>query len=43
MALSNAERVGRAMELLKKGLASFVEREMEASTGTTGRILICAE
>ena len=30
MALSNQERVGKAMELLRAGLAPFVEREFKS-------------
>src|SRR5882762_5250001 len=30
MAITNHERVGKAMDLLKDGLAPFVEREMKA-------------
>ena len=33
MAITNHERVGKAMELLKKGLQPFVEREMRAGHG----------
>ncbi|HUF79257.1 MAG TPA: hypothetical protein VMR44_10105 [Thermoanaerobaculia bacterium] len=29
MAITNQERVGKAMELLREGLAPFVERELE--------------
>ena len=31
MAISNHERVGKAMDLLKVGLAPFVERELKSS------------
>ncbi|MCX7902819.1 MAG: Swt1 family HEPN domain-containing protein, partial [Burkholderiaceae bacterium] len=31
MALSNHERVGKALELLRTGLAPFVEREVQAA------------
>src|SRR6267142_2540867 len=31
MAITNHERVGKAMELLNAGLSSFVERELKAS------------
>ena len=34
MAQSNHERVGKALELLNKGLQPFVEREMQAVYGT---------
>src|SRR3989442_1323097 len=34
MAQSNHERVGRALELLNKGLQPFIEREMQAVYGT---------
>jgi hypothetical protein len=30
MAISNHERVGKGLDLLKEGLHSFVEREMKA-------------
>jgi hypothetical protein len=30
MAISNHERVGKGLELLKAGLAPFVERELKA-------------
>ena len=30
MAITNQERVGKALELLKEGLVSFVERELKA-------------
>ena len=30
MALSNHERIGKALELLKDGLVPFVERELKA-------------
>ena len=30
MAITNQERIGKAMELLKEGLQPFVEREMKA-------------
>src|ERR1035437_8989527 len=31
MAITNHERVGKAMDLLKQGLAPFVERELKSS------------
>ena len=31
MAITNQERVGKGMELLRSGLASFVEREVQAA------------
>ena len=34
MALSNYERVGKTMELLRQGLQPFVERELQAQHGT---------
>ena len=37
MAQSNLERVGKALELLNKGLKPFVEREMLAKHGTRWR------
>src|SRR5262245_41865756 len=33
MAISNHERVGKALELLKNGLRPFVERELKAAHG----------
>ncbi|NTU78039.1 MAG: hypothetical protein HGA45_01340 [Chloroflexales bacterium] len=33
MALSNYERVGKTMELLRQGLLPFVERELQAQHG----------
>jgi hypothetical protein len=33
MALTNHERVGKALELLKEGIAPFVERELQAQYG----------
>ena len=39
MAITNQERVGKALELLKAGLAPFVEREMRvAARRASGRI-----
>ena len=35
MALSNRERVGKALELLRAGLLPFIEREMKAVHGAT--------
>jgi len=32
MAITNQERVGKAMDLLQAGLAPFVEREVRAGT-----------
>ncbi len=37
MAITNYERVGKAMELLKEGLAPFVDREFKSKYG--GRML----
>jgi len=34
MAVTNLERVGKAMELLRQGLAPFVERELRSHFGT---------
>lgn len=34
MALTNHERVGKALDLLKTGLGPFVEREIENAYGT---------
>ena len=31
MAITNQERVGKAMDLLRQGLAPFVEREAQAT------------
>ena len=33
MAMTNHERVGRALDLLREGLAPFVERELSARYG----------
>ena len=33
MALSNYERVGKALDLLREGLTPFVQRELEAQHG----------
>ena len=33
MAISNSERIGKGLELLRHGLTPFVEREMEAEYG----------
>ena len=32
MAVSNAERIGKGLELLKQGLTPFVERELAGSS-----------
>ncbi len=37
MAISNRERIGRALEILNTGLKPFVEREMEATHGQRWR------
>jgi len=37
MAITNHERVGKALELLKAGLAPFVEREFKARFGSALR------
>jgi len=37
MALSNRERIDRALQILRDGLAPFVEREMEAHVGGSWR------
>ncbi|HRI16674.1 MAG TPA: Swt1 family HEPN domain-containing protein, partial [Verrucomicrobiota bacterium] len=34
MALSNHERIGKALDLLKEGLPAFVERELKSAHGT---------
>ena len=34
MAITNHERVGKALELLKAGLGPFVEREIKGAIGT---------
>jgi len=39
MAITNHERVGKAMELLKAGLAPFVEREFKQQIDTYVRNL----
>ena len=36
MAITNHERVGKAMEFLKRGLQPFVEREMKAQPPNGG-------
>jgi len=33
MAISNHERVGRSMELLRQGVQPFIERELQAHHG----------
>ena len=33
MAITNHERIGKALELLKAGLGPFVEREMKSTYG----------
>ena len=33
MAITNHERVGKALELLKSGLLPFIERELKAKYG----------
>ncbi len=33
MALSNRDRVGKALDLLREGLVPFVEREMQSRLG----------
>nr|MBA3352356.1 hypothetical protein [Blastocatellia bacterium] len=33
MAITNTERVGKAMELLREGLRPFVQRELKAEYG----------
>ena len=35
MAISNAERVGKALELLNQGLFPFMKRELKAFYGDT--------
>ena len=37
VAITNHERVGKALELLKDGLRPFVERELKARASTTPR------
>jgi len=37
MAITNQERVGKAMELLRAGLAPFVERELKSDRGGAQR------
>ena len=36
MAITNHERVGKALELLKGGLGPFVEREFKSTSTRTG-------
>jgi len=36
MAITNQERVGKAMDLLRAGLALFVEREVQSAPGLVG-------
>ena len=38
MAITNQERVGKAMELLRAGLAPFVEREFKSRQAGTVRM-----
>src|SRR5512143_3920874 len=33
MAITNYDRIGRALELLRQGLKPFIDREMEAALG----------
>ena len=40
MALTNYERVGKALELLKDGLSPFVENEMKAVHGEEWRNIV---
>ncbi len=40
MAITNHERVGKAMDLLKTGLGPFIERELKALTDSEARTLI---
>ena len=42
MAITNHERVGKALELLKRGLAPFVEREFKSAVQGPGRCRGCA-
>src|SRR5438105_4659898 len=42
MAISNHERVGKAMELLRDGLLPFVERELTAQHGNYGITAVTA-
>ena len=37
MAVTNHERIGKALELLKTGLGPFVEREMKSTYGDEAR------
>ena len=37
MAITNHERVGKALELLKAGLRPYVERECERGTAAVGQ------
>jgi hypothetical protein len=43
MAITNHERVGKALELLKTGLAPFVEREIKSATAANTLSLQTAE
>jgi hypothetical protein len=36
MAITNHERVGKSLTLLKDGLGPFVERELKAASATAG-------
>lgn len=40
MALSNQERVGKAMDLLRDGLNPFIEREMRSRFGDTWKAAV---
>jgi len=40
MAITNHERVGKSMELLRQGLAPFVEREIKTLSDIEARALI---
>ena len=43
MAITNHERVGEAMELLRSGLGSFVEREMAAAYPGTNPVTAASQ
>ena len=40
MAITNHERVGKALELLRAGLGPFVEREFKGATGAEDGVVV---
>ena len=38
MAISNKDRISRALDLLREGLTPFVERELKARLGARGEV-----